>query len=165
MSITISIDDTAVMAALDHLRERVTDMQPAMQGIGNKMFQFINLGFEESKDPWGNSWEKLSVATMLKRRHGAGAGSDKPLVNFGHLASSFSAQADANSVTVGTDWMDGTIDNGAAIHQFGGQAGRGHKVTIPARPFLPIRDDVGELPDVWRESILSIIQRRIETGT
>lgn len=26
----------------------------------------------------------------------------------------------------------------AAIQQYGGQAGRGHKVTIPLRPFLPV---------------------------
>jgi len=28
-----------------------------------------------------------------------------------------------------------------AIHQFGGQAGRGHKVTLPARPYLGINGD------------------------
>jgi phage virion morphogenesis protein len=33
----------------------------------------------------------------------------------------------------------------AAIHHFGGKAGRGHKITIPARPCMVVqRDD-------WRE--------------
>ena len=35
----------------------------------------------------------------------------------------------------------GAASDYAAIQQFGGQAGRGHKVTIPARPFLPVRLD------------------------
>ncbi len=29
----------------------------------------------------------------------------------------------------------------AAIHQFGGRAGRGHAAKIPARPFLVVQDD------------------------
>jgi phage virion morphogenesis protein len=164
MSITISIDDTAVLAALDRLRERVTDTRPAMQDIGDDIMNRVKDGFRESRDPWGPSWQKLSIVTMLKRRHGVGFGSDKPLVDTGALANSFSALADATSVTIGTNWMADRISTGAAIHQFGGQAGRGRQVTIPARPFLPIRNGVGEFPDVWRESIITIISQHLEAG-
>jgi len=37
--------------------------------------------------------------------------------------------------------MVGTNVVYAAIHQFGGKAGRGRKVTIPARPFLKLTDE------------------------
>ena len=44
----------------------------------------------------------------------------------------------------------------AAIQQFGGKAGRGHKVTIPARPFLPVRQDGSLYPQEQAEIIAAI---------
>lgn len=41
----------------------------------------------------------------------------------------------------------------AAIHQFDGKAGRGHKVDIPARPYLPVKAD-GSLYPQEKELIL-----------
>ncbi|MEK7382081.1 MAG: phage virion morphogenesis protein [Elusimicrobiota bacterium] len=160
--ITIEVHNTAVQAALSRLQASISDPTPAMQSIGDEMVSRIALGFNDSRDPWGNGWEPLKLATTLKRRHGNSPGADKPLVNFGHLASSFSARADRESVTVGTNWMAGVIATGAAIHQFGGKAGRGRKVTIPPRPFLPIRKWVGELPADWETAVVNILQRYIQ---
>ncbi|VEH67135.1 Mu-like prophage protein gpG [Rodentibacter pneumotropicus] len=44
----------------------------------------------------------------------------------------------------------GTNEPYAAIHQFGGKAGRGRSVTIPARPFLVLtpQDEADILDDV-----------------
>ncbi|TSA12012.1 MAG: phage virion morphogenesis protein, partial [Deltaproteobacteria bacterium] len=41
----------------------------------------------------------------------------------------------ANGIIIGTNVIY------AAIHQFGGKAGRGRKVTIPARPYLMFQDE------------------------
>jgi phage virion morphogenesis protein len=41
----------------------------------------------------------------------------------------------ANGIVIGTNKIY------AAIHQFGGQAGRGKKVPIPARPYLLFQDE------------------------
>ena len=46
----------------------------------------------------------------------------------------------------------------AAIQQFGGQAGRNRKVTIPARPYMPITDDK-ELTSVAKDSIMQIAEQ------
>ncbi len=57
--------------------------------------------------------------------------SAKALLDTGVLRASVNVmEATRNSVTVGSRLKY------AAIHQFGGQAGRGKKVTIPARPFI-----------------------------
>jgi phage gpG-like protein len=51
-----------------------------------------------------------------------------------------SVRIDDDGVEVGTNSVQ------ARIQQFGGQAGRGHQVTIPARPFLGInREDQDDL--------------------
>ena len=44
----------------------------------------------------------------------------------------------------------------AAIHQFGGKAGRGRKVTIPARPFLPVKSDGSIYPAEQAEIIKAL---------
>lgn len=51
----------------------------------------------------------------------------------------------------------------AAIQQFGGKAGRGRKVTIPARPFLPIRPD-GTLYPTEQSQILATLNEYITAG-
>ena len=47
------------------------------------------------------------------------------------LKNSLSRNVDADSVEVGFDVIY------AAIHQLGGEAGRGHEIVLPPRPSLP----------------------------
>lgn len=54
----------------------------------------------------------------------------------GALKDSVQGDHDNKSVTIGAG--SGASKDYAAIHQWGGKAGRGRKVTIPARPYLPI---------------------------
>ncbi|MCX8018204.1 MAG: phage virion morphogenesis protein, partial [Rhodocyclaceae bacterium] len=50
----------------------------------------------------------------------------------------------------------------AAIHQFGGKAGRGRKVTIPARPFLPATSGGQWLGHEDRDAVLEILRAALE---
>ncbi|MDD3012288.1 MAG: phage virion morphogenesis protein [Candidatus Gastranaerophilales bacterium] len=52
----------------------------------------------------------------------------------GELASSITSKYANNSAIVGTNKVC------AAIHQFGGDAGKNKKVKIPARPYLMLGD-------------------------
>jgi len=61
-------------------------------------------------------------------------------MNAGGLASSITSKYDENSAIVGTNKIY------AAIHQFGGNAGRNKKVKIPARPYLSLGES--ELNDI-----------------
>ena len=68
----------------------------------------------------------------------------------GDLCRQIVARANADAVTIEASPVY------AAIQQFGGKAGRGHKVTIPARPFLPVRQDGTLYPQEQAEIIAAI---------
>jgi phage virion morphogenesis protein len=74
----------------------------------------------------------------LKYRQGT------PLVDTENLMGSITSDYSNDMATVGTN------EPYAAIHQFGGKAGRGRKVEIPARPFLALtpQDKADILEDV-----------------
>ena len=64
------------------------------------------------------------------------------------MASSINTYYDNNSAVIGSN-----LDY-AAIHQLGGQAGKGKKLTIPARPYLKLTDeDFGEILDMTENFI------------
>ena len=65
-----------------------------------------------------------------------------PLNDTGALRQSIDELSDNDTALVGTNMVY------AAIHQFGGWAGRNRKVYIPARPFLQLtNDDKNDLMD------------------
>ncbi|MBN0437970.1 phage virion morphogenesis protein, partial [Pseudomonas aeruginosa] len=51
----------------------------------------------------------------------------------------------------------------AAIQQLGGQAGRGRKVTIPARPYLPVLRN-GQLKPSARDAVLDVLLAVLSQG-
>jgi phage virion morphogenesis protein len=73
-----------------------------------------------------------------------------PLTDTARLRRSISYTAGAREISIGTSVIY------AAIHQFGGQAGRGKKVYIPARPYLMFQDeDINYLEMTLVEYILT----------
>ena len=82
----------------------------------------------------------------LKYRQGT------PLVDTENLMNSITSYYDNNVAEVGTN------EPYAAIHQFGGKAGRGRKVDIPARPFLVLtpqdEDDILEDVQAYFRSVV-----------
>ena len=112
------------------LKHRFGHMRPAMKIIGQTIRTSVVENFQQGGRP--EAWEPLSDATLLTKR------GNKILVNQGFeggMMGSIHPESGENWVMVGTD------KKYAAIHQFGGKAGRGHKVTIPARPFMEIQDE------------------------
>lgn len=75
---------------------------------------------------------------------GSGGNDDAPLVDSGHLRQAITtdySQLDHGIAYVGVasgsgEPGKGSVADYAAIHEFGGLTGKGHKVHIPARPFL-----------------------------
>lgn len=64
----------------------------------------------------------------------------------GQMAASVAEKYDNDSALVGTNKKQ------AAIHQFGGKAGRGKKATIPARPVLKLTDsDLQEIKEAIKD--------------
>ncbi len=165
---TIAVQDEQVRAALNALASRVQNMQPVLQGIGEDIVERAKHRFDTSTGPDGVPWKPNSAATLAMlaanlgkgyRKRGGGLNSKgaariagkKPLIGeSGDLRRQIMARAGALSVTVSASPVY------AAIQQFGGKAGRGHKVTIPARPFLPVRQD-GSLYPAEQAEILKAL--------
>lgn len=79
----------------------------------------------EKTSPDGAAWAPWAEATAAGRGTGQSL-----LVAAGHLLGSVQNVSSGPEARVGTNLVY------SAIHQFGGQAGRGRSVTIPARPYL-----------------------------
>lgn len=149
----IQIAITGVAASrLVELQSKLANMAPVMAEIGDIVAQKTRLNFVKGQDPDGNVWAPLSAATLRKKRRGTNA---KPLRDTGRLMNSITSRnATQNSVEIGTNVIY------AAIHQFGGTAGKNHRATIPARPFFPVDD----LPKSYRNTIRSALLRWLDVS-
>jgi len=140
--ITLRVDDSKVVALLGDLKARAGNTRPVMSEIGDIVISSIEKNIEvggrySSPDSWkggGRKWKGLAAAT-IKQRMKKGYWPGKILQQTGSMAGSLSKKVGSNSVTIGTNKIYG------AIQQFGGKAGRGHKVTIPARPWIVVQDE------------------------
>jgi phage gpG-like protein len=147
--LTVQIDNAEMHARLQQLGNSVTNLQPAMRSIGQSLKSNIRLCFIDTKSPDGINWKVLSPATIANRR----GGSNVPLNDTGVLKNSFTVQAGAQSVTVGTNAPQ------AAMMSFGGNKAQFPNLwgDIPARPFMP----TAALPNQWAEDIVDIIEQHL----
>ncbi len=111
--------------------------------VGKALVSSTRERFQTSKDPTGRPWKPLATAAVKrgrKKNYKKSKGPDKGeskrliLVQTSQLKNSIASDASDTQVAVGTDVVY------ARIHQFGGRAGRGKSVFIPARPYLGISD-------------------------
>jgi phage virion morphogenesis protein len=144
VTIDATFQDAAVQDMLGQLAAAADDLTYVMDLIGAHLQQTVAERFDEGHGPAGVPWKPSGRAKF------AGG---KTMVDSGRLMGSITRQADANSVTVGTNVIYGRI------HQFGGVISAktakglsfngwsangtpGHflrkSVTIPARPFLGV---------------------------
>lgn len=138
--ITIKVDDSRVKQALKRLADNAEDMGAAMGEIAGVMLDAVEENFEQEGRP--EPWPDLADST-IEQREKKGYWPGKKLQRTGDLLDSVSSDHDENSAVVGTN------KEYAAIHNFGGQAGRGKKVAIPARPFLVLTDaDIEEIEEI-----------------
>lgn len=155
VTINVRIEDKEVRDMLARLQQRLWNMKPVMAVIGQVVRTSVIRNFEAEGRP--QRWQPLSMATLYqriggassrKKRGGTKIGAIRKLANHKVLQDTarlknsinvraFNDRAEIfpDSAKVGTDLVY------AAIHQFGGKAGRGRKVTIPARPFLMVQDE------------------------
>ena len=156
MDIKIEVDDKGVKEALRELSERMEDMTPVMRRIGELLVSSVQENFNREgrySEPgsWrGGSkrWQPLAPST-IKQRERLGYWPGQILTRTGRLKASITYHAGRDYVAVGTNLVY------AAIHQFGGKAGRGHRANIPARPFLVVQDeDLDEIREIIARAIL-----------
>ena len=94
--------------------------------IGDDLVASTQNRFERQTAPDNRFWLPLSPATRKQRKQL----NPRILRHRGLLYQSITYRLGSDRLQIGTNSIY------AAIHQFGGKAGSGQKVTIPARPFL-----------------------------
>lgn len=127
--IEIRIDDKEIQQLLKKLAAKTENLRPFMKNIAGIMADSVEENFDKEGRP--EKWTPLAKVT-IKQRTKKGYWPGKILQMRGDLASSITSKYDDNSAVVGTNKIY------AAIHQFGGEAGRNKKVKIPARPYLKL---------------------------
>ena len=152
--IAIEVDDRAVLDALGQLMQRVEHPAPAFAAVGEALKSNIQGGFSDSTDPWGGAWQALSQTTQSIR--GGRRMGGQPLLDTGKLRNSINYFADDGGVEIGTADTEGK----ALMQQFGGHS-KLFKASVPARPFLPIRNGTADLPPAWQDEVMAIIQKFI----
>ena len=141
-TVSVGIEGSALDAALERLAAVLTNPSAVMDQVGRYLVASTLRRFERERAPDGKPWLKSARAL---------AEGGKTLTDTGRLRGSIAhAVIDGGrAVEVGSNVLY------AAIHQFGGRAGRGRRVTLPARPYLGIdeRDQA---------NILRIVSRALE---
>ena len=136
-NIEIRIDNKAVEEALLKVASKCEDLRPLMKNIAGIMADAVEENFEQEGRP--DKWQELAESTIKHRKktkHWPG----KLLQVEGQLATSITTQYDNESAIIGSNLEY------AAIHQLGGNTGKGKKVTIPARPYLVLAN--GDLSEI-----------------
>ena len=121
----VEVDDAQVRAALARLVAAVAAPRATFDRIGSYLVAATLDRFDREQGPDGKPWQK-SVRAL--------ADGGLTLTDTGGLRGSIThnVAGDGRAVDVGSNLVY------AAIHQFGGQAGRNKSVTLPARPYLGI---------------------------
>ena len=132
----ISLNWGGLKESVNRATAVIADAQGLMTNIGMAMKGQTTRRFQAGEGPDGAAWKPLAGP----RKPRAGEKKKKPgrvqvLVNTGHLRDTISFSATPSEVHVGSNKLY------ARIHQLGGKAGRGRKVTIPARPYLGLSED------------------------
>ncbi|MCX2717826.1 phage virion morphogenesis protein [Helicobacter sp. MIT 21-1697] len=126
---------------MQDMQAKANDLEPVMAHIANALYNSTSQSFEKESSPFGEKWTPLAPSTLKKSK-----GIKKKLIDKGKLVKSIHTAHTSTQASIGTNIKY------AAIHQFGGYAGRGHKSKIPQRAFLPI-DKEGNIPKNVQEDI------------
>jgi len=154
MEIKATIQDAEIKNLLTAVSARYGNLRPVFRDIGEVMIKRVDDRFESETDPDGNRWIPTKVLSNYLGYVGTRKGykrkaaytraggwraafarylaNKKTLQLTGALRGDIHPQYDDTHVEWGTS---GRIPY-AGIQHMGGPAGRGHKVHIPARPYL-----------------------------
>lgn len=166
--VSVIYDDSQMEAGFRRLESAGRNMAPAMRDISQGLNKVTEDNFAAEGRP---KWTPLADATKHARLGGKKAYKKngeltaaaqrrqddgfRILQHTGQLAASVTTDYDSTQAVIGSN------KEYAAVQHFGGMAGRGRKVEIPARPYLPLTTD-GNLQPEAREEVLDTILRHLK---
>lgn len=128
--IKITLNHTQAVKSLQQIASQLEQPRRLYGILGETLKKIHTARFKAEQDPDGKNWKPLAASTLaLKRKRGK---STKILRQDGYLADKTAYNLSNDSVEFGSQEVY------ARLHQFGGKAGRGNKVTVPARPWLGV---------------------------
>lgn len=147
ISYTVTIDDADLRKKTGELIDRMKNREGFYKNVGEYLLPSIQDNFEGEHAPDGTRWKGLSGVTIAKRLQDHGNAPLTILRVSGGLVGSINYEPGSDALRIGTSKVQ------AAILHFGGKAGRNHKVTIPARPYLGISAEnergIFEIAEDW----------------
>ncbi len=143
---------------LEALAKASQSAKPLLDDIAESLLVSTQHRFELERDPKGEKWQPLSWWTLFQRGGGrkgwhkknrakAKKGTMEKITGAKILRASNRLFQSLSTVVTNSEIQLGSNVIYAGIHQHGGQAGRGKKVTIPARPYLGISDNDAAMID------------------
>lgn len=147
MSLDVSNDLPLLQDNVEALREKLGDLTPLMDAIGNLLEAGTRQRFADKKAPDGTAWANLMPSTQAQK------GNNNILVFSSNLEQSITHHADPYSVSVGTPESYGVYHqfgtdpytirpkNKKALAFGGGVYKQVQHTGLPARPFLGLSDD------------------------
>lgn len=119
-TLTVTVKDVGIGAALQAMAARLRDMTPVYAAIGRKLESNVNMRFDTKTDPSGRAWAPWSQATKDAR---AAEGRGNLLEYTGRMRDSLAYLATATDVSIG----------------FGVDYAQYHEQTTPGTGHLPKR--------------------------
>ena len=181
--IKVFVEDSQANQLLKSIRSRYGDLHQVLNSIGDEYTKRVDNRFVSETDPDGRPWTPTRVISNYLGYVGTRKGykrkqaytqagrwrvafarylADKKILHqTGALRGDIHYQVSGSTLTIGTS---GRIPY-AGIHQFGGLAGRGRKVHIPARPYLARNTGNGmELATSDQTMVVEKLSTYLETG-
>lgn len=123
--------------ALSKAGHKLGDTQALMESVGDALVSGTLKRFDAEEEPTGKKWPKSKRAA----KEGGQTLTDKAF-----LRRSIDSAATPEKVMVGSNLPY------ARIHQLGGKTGKGHKVDMPARPYLGVsKEDMEEVRETMAD--------------
>ncbi len=139
--LTITVQSQQVSDILDQLSGRLTDLTPAMEGIGQELQSRVSARFETETDPLGQPWAPWAPSTLATYPEN---GNRRILDRYGDMLASLNHRADATSATIG---FGNPI---ATYHEWGTKS-------MPRRGILTADPDSGDLAPDDEQAVLDIL--------
>jgi phage gpG-like protein len=182
---TVQVEDSEAKRIMEKVSARYGNLHPVLNAIGDEYTKRVDNRFVTETDPDGNRWQPTKVLSNYLGYVGTRKGYKRKeaYTESGRWRKSFARYLEGKKILQLTGALRGDIHyqvNGdtsvtigttgripyAAIQQFGGMAGRGKKVKIPARPYLARNAPGGglELATADREMVLGKLTAYLDTG-
>jgi phage virion morphogenesis protein len=158
ISLSMKLDDNGSLTRIKRAIHLTIAPRPLLDAFGKMLVTSAHHRFETATDPEGKPWQPLAASTIKARQKrlttrskrgiaasamGALSGKtgNEPRFVTGRSERSITYHATETSLDVGSNYkFPGGAKSALAIHELGGQAGRGDSVTIPARPAIGVSD-------------------------